>query len=599
MEQSLVLRLINPYGKPKRGQSAIASKVGEAYLSSRILALQYPPGSGKTLAVLMGVLEAGVPKVIYLARTRTQFQAPLREVRRFEELGIPVPTATLVNKKDLCIFTKNYSLDYREFLRYCQIKVKSGICPFARKVVETIRFPGIVDTEALKSIGLAKGVCPFTLAWRALDHARIIVASYSYLFDEKLFDIFLKRSGIELGDSLLVVDEAHNLPRQIVDFSRKILSETAIRLARKELSSMKQASPDILSTARVLDSLLRILRKYSQRGDEVEVAVEELGGGESFSTTVMKLARAYETLSGAPSSLWRVAEFLHAVEKADRDSLVYASSKTGERQLVLVNINASKVARRVFSRVRAAVLMSATLPPNDYLVAALGLEENRLERFEYTAPWGARVRAVVVSGISSRYAERSQETYRTYGELIDRIYFSERAARALVVFPSYTFLTNVYPFVKAAPKIRERPETSLDDLIGKVAGLGKFLLMVVAWGKFSEGVELKVLGRNLVDTVIIAGLPLPDPSIENKKIMERMRDRLRDEYRAWSYTFYFPAVARVVQAIGRGLRSESDYPQVFVLDERLQGEGEEYLKRLGITIHRVDIKDILQVYGSR
>ncbi|MEM0376426.1 MAG: hypothetical protein QXI90_01415, partial [Thermofilum sp.] len=159
MEQSLVLRLINPYGKPKRGQSAIASKVGEAYLSSRILALQYPPGSGKTLAVLMGVLEAGVPKVIYLARTRTQFQAPLREVRRFEELGIPVPTATLVNKKDLCIFTKNYSLDYREFLRYCQIKVKSGICPFARKVVETIRFPGIVDTEALKSIGLAKGVC--------------------------------------------------------------------------------------------------------------------------------------------------------------------------------------------------------------------------------------------------------------------------------------------------------------------------------------------------------------------------------------------------------------------------------------------------------
>lgn len=598
MEQSLILRLINPYGKPRRGQVVLASKVGEAYLNSRVLALQYPPGSGKTLAILMGVLEAGVPRVIYLARTRTQFQAPLREVRRFEELGIPVPTVTLVNKKDLCILRKSDSLDYREFLRYCQIKVRSGICPFARKIPGPLELPRIVDTSVLRSLGLASRVCPFTLAWRALEGARVIVASYSYLFDEELFGVFQKRSGIALEDSLLVVDEAHNLPGQIVDISRKVLSESAIRAARKELLSIKQASPDALSVARVLDSLLRILRKCSQRGDEVEISVEELGGGESFSTAILRLARVYETASGSPSSLWRVAEFLSAVEKADRDSVLYASLKAGERQLVLVNINASRSARRVFSKVRAAVLMSATLPPNEYLVAALGLDEDRLERVESEAPWGTRVKAVVISGISSRYAERSLETYKMYGDLIDKIYSMEGVSRVLAVFPSYYFLANVYPFVKATPKIRERPETSLEDLISRVAGLGKFLLMVVAWGKFSEGVELKVLGRNLVDTIIVAGLPLPEPSLENRKLMERMRDRLRDEHKAWSYTFYYPAIARVVQAIGRGLRSENDSPRVFILDERLQGEGEEYLNRLGIAVNRVSVKDILQASGS-
>lgn len=598
VEQSLILSFINPYKRLRHGQATLALKVGEAYLDSKILALRYPPGSGKTLAVLMGVLEAGVPKVIYLARTRSQFQAPIRELRRFREMGIVVPAVTLVNKKELCILKRDNSLDYVEFLRYCQIKRKNKICPFVYKVPNLIDFPEIVDTAALKHLGLIKRVCPFALAWKYLQNTRIIVASYPYLFDEKLFSIFIEKSGIQLKDSLLVIDEAHNLPGQILNLSRKILSEPVILLARKELSLIARDTTDVIPLARVLDVLLKILRKYSRSGGEVEVATEEIEGGESFSRNFLRLAEFYERKSGAPSNLWRVAEFLESVEKADRDYILYVSSKGGEHQLVLVNVNTSKVARRVFSNIRSAVLMSATLPPNEYLMAMLGLEEDRVERVEDDTSWGTRVKAVVVSGISSRYAERSLETYKIYGELINKISALKGASRILVVFPSYAFLTNVYPFVKAVPKIRERPETNLDEIMSKIIGLEKFLLMVVAWGKFSEGIELRILGKNLIDTVVIAGLPLPEPSLENIKIMERLRDRLGDEDKAWRYTFYFPAVSRIVQAIGRGLRSEYDYPKVFILDERLQGEGTEYLRKLGIATHCLHVNEIVERMGD-
>lgn len=594
MEQSVALKLLNPYGTLRRGQALIASKVGEAYLESKVLALQYPPGTGKTLAVLLGVLEAGVPRVLYLARTRSQFQAPIREIKRLRNIGIPISAVTLVNKKELCILTRGDSLDYKEFLRYCRIKRKSGLCPFAYTFPGEIDTSMVLDASALRRAGLMRRVCPFALAWRALGDARVIVASYPYIFDEKLLRIFLERSGIDLKSSLLVVDEAHNLPRLIIDFSKSTLSEVTLLLARRELSLVKQDSSDAATALRVIDGLLKTLRKRAEKGSEVEVAIDDLGGYESFSRVFFQLAEIYEGKIGMPSNLWRVAEFLRAVESAGKDHLLYTSARTGENQLVLVNLNTSKLARRVFSSFRSAVLMSATLPPNEYLVASLGFDEKRILRVEGGVSKDSLVKATVVRGISSRFSERTFETYKIYGELINRICSLEGVSRVLAVFPSYAFLTNVYPFVKVYPKIRERPETSLADILDKIAGLRNFLLMVVAWGKFSEGIELRILGKNLIDTVVVAGLPVPEPSLENIKFMERLRDRIRDDKKAWDYTFFLPAVFRIIQAIGRGLRSERDRPRVFILDERLErGEAEEYMKRLGIDVHYVNINEIL------
>ena len=592
MAKSL-LHLISPYAKLRKGQALLASKIGEAYFSSEILLVQYPPGSGKTLAVLLGALESGVPKVIYLARTKTQFQAPIREAKAFEQRGVRLSVVTLVNKMDLCLLKKEQVMDYREFLRFCKLKRSSGLCPFSSTINKRVDLPAVVDVRTLRSVGMSKGLCPFAVAWSLLSEARVIVASYSYIFDEALFDLFIAKSGLNLKDSLLVIDEAHNLPQQIINLSRKVLGESTIAQARKELLSLRHEAVEISSVARVLESLSRVLRKYSRGEGERELSIEDMEGLEGHSGDIRKLAILYEHRSGVASSLGSVAEFLEALRGASKDYLLYVSSKDGERRLVLVNVNPSRVARRIFSSVRSAVLMSATLPPAEYLVSMLGLEESRVNTVLAGDPWGKRIEAISFSGISSRYAERNPETYRLYGQLITKICSLDNVSRALAVFPSYSFLANVWPHVRVSPKIREYPETTLEEVLSKIASLDRFLLMVVAWGKLVEGIELKILSKNLVDSIIIAGLPMPEPSLENLKILELLRDRLNDEYKAWKYVFYFPAIAKVVQAIGRGVRSEHDRPRVFILDERVRGEGEEYLALHGISVAHIPVGEFL------
>jgi len=596
--QQKLLALLNPYRKLRRGQAILAEKVCEAFLESKILAVQWPPGAGKTLSVLLGALEAGVPRIIYLARTRSQFQAPLREARALLKHGIHMPTVTLVNKMDLCLLRKDPSMGYSEFLKLCRAKRAAGLCPFSRAQAPPESF-SILDEHALRETGLRKHACPFQIAWNSLSRARLIVASYPYFFDPELLKYFVERSGVELRESLLVVDEAHNLPRQISEVSRRFLGELTLIQARRELARIRlENATDVARAAKAVDYLLTLLRRYSRSQVDTRIESTELEGVETFSQDFIALATLYEKETGVPSSLWKVAEFLSSVERMGAEHLLYVTSREGERQMHLVLVNPAKVARKVFESTRSSVLMSATLPPREYLAVTLGLDEERLENILYPCPWGSRVRVSVIKGVSSRYSERDEKTYKLYGYLIDKIYsqiISERGyARVLVVFPSYSFLLNVYPNIKSQPKIREKPDSQLDELIEKIEKLRSFLLLIVAWGKFSEGVELRPLGKNLIDTVVIAGLPIPEPSLENTALMEKLREHLGDREKAWEHTFLYPALFRVVQAIGRGLRSEEDIVQAFILDDRVLEKARSYLESIGFLINVLDIKSMLE-----
>jgi len=596
--QQRLLALLNPYRRLRRGQAVLAEKVCEAFFESRVLAAQWPAGAGKTLAVLLGALEAGAPKIIYLARTHSQFQAPLREARALFNSGVLVPTVALVNKRDFCLLSKDPSIGYSEFLKLCRAKRSAGLCPFSKSPTLPERF-SILDENSLREMGLLKRACPFRIAWSLLSRARLIIASYPYFFDPELLKYFVDRSGVNLGETLLVIDEAHNLPRQISEVSRRVLGEQTLVQARRELARIGlKGVAEVSSAARVIDCLLALLRKYSRGQSDVRIESVELGGAETFSREFIALAALYERETGALSSLWRVAEFLSSVERMGPEHLLYVTSREGERQFHLVLVNPARVARKVFESVRSSVLVSATLPPREYLVATLGLDEKQLDIVMYPYLLEGRAQVTVARGVSSRYSGRDENTFRLYGSLIDRIYtraVAEReAARVLVVFPSYSFLMNVYPHIRSQPKIRERPDTHLEELIEKIRGLRSFLLLVVAWGKFSEGVELRSLGRNLVNTVIVAGLPVPEPSLENATFMKRLRDYLGDEEKAWELTFLYPALFRVVQAIGRGLRSEEDTVQAFILDERVLEKGQSYLESMGFLINVVEAEDLLR-----
>jgi len=108
------------------------------------------------------------------------------------------------------------------------------------------------------------------------------------------------------------------------------------------------------------------------------------------------------------------------------------------------------------------------------------------------------------------------------------------------------------------------------------------LVVVVARGKLSEGVEFVKEGRSLVKRVVIVGIPYPNTSDQYEKdeldyLMSKVGKRT-----AWSLLKEEASVI-MRQAIGRAVRSQEDSAEVYLLDKR----AGPFFKDMGVPLKKV------------
>lgn len=241
-------------------------------------------------------------------------------------------------------------------------------------------------------------------------------------------------------------------------------------------------------------------------------------------------------------------------------------------------------ARTVFQRVHSAVLMSGTLRPPEMVRDLLGLEEGRTLVRTYPSPFPPENRLVVVGqGFSTRFAGRGPELW---GRMAHAIRGVCRAAKGNVaVFaPSYAILRDVRSALleqEDAPAaglsgtlagkeaVVEEPgwvKADRDRVLDVLEGArrrGGALLLGVLGGSFSEGVDFR---DNLLSAVVVVGVPLAPPDLEVEAAIAYLETRHPGKGRAYGYTY--PAMSKVLQAMGRGIRSSTDRCVVVLLDER-------------------------------
>lgn len=582
MEKSSMIREFFPYAHPRSGQLELARIVYESVKESKILLVRYPIGIGKTAAVISGLLAADVPRVIYLAHTKSQFQAPVREVLALRKKGIEVPLVTLASRRDMCLLPRSLvsGMDPMHFLRFCAIKRMRGECPYG-KTDFSFELSGVLTLTVLRRMGKERSICPYEIAWNVLRRARFVIASYSYLFDPRLEELFTSKGKIDLSESVIVVDEAHNLTRFISDSLSSELKSSSIKVALREIQRYGTAEEENLA-----DSLRRLLIFLQKMASEAgtEVSVETFLEIAPNSSILYKTATAVEGRMGVFSTIWHLADFIGEVERMPSDSTLLALREEDDAKFKTFFFNIPRVASKVFDVVRSAILLSATLPPIDYYVAILGVKKERIRETSYPFTWSENVTLVIQTGISSRFVDRNQELYRQYAKYIDGVFRDPESRHVMAVFPSYSFMLNTYPFVESAPRFMEKRDTRLEEILDFLIRNEKCLLMITAWGKFSEGVEFRALKRNLLDTIVIAGLPVPTPSPVNRKLSERLETFSGDKDWAWRQVYLYPALMKILQIIGRGVRSENDKIRVFLLDERVASkEALEYLRNYGLS----------------
>jgi len=89
-------------------------------------------------------------------------------------------------------------------------------------------------------------------------------------------------------------------------------------------------------------------------------------------------------------------------------------------------------------------------------------------------------------------------------------------------------------------------------------------LMATIGGSFAEGIDFS---ENLLSAVAVSGFPLNPPSPETERMEVRLAARFGDQ-RSKLYVQTYPAIAKVLQAAGRAIRSETDRAAIVLLDER-------------------------------
>ena len=91
--------------------------------------------------------------------------------------------------------------------------------------------------------------------------------------------------------------------------------------------------------------------------------------------------------------------------------------------------------------------------------------------------------------------------------------------------------------------------------------------MGVSGANFAEGIDLP---GDLLNGVVVVGLPLAKPSLKNRQIIKFYEDKYG---KGWDYGYIYPAMSKCIQSAGRCIRSETDKGVVIFLDERFSWQN--------------------------
>jgi len=232
-------------------------------------------------------------------------------------------------------------------------------------------------------------------------------------------------------------------------------------------------------------------------------------------------------------------------------------------------LNPSLLLRKALARGKAAIFFSATLTPMDYYRTLLGGDPED-PVLQLASPFPSENLAVLIQDrIQTHFKGRAE----SLGDVVEAVgtLVNGRPGNYLVYFPSYQYLNDALQAFQirhqSVPVLVQRSGMTEPERDAFLATFsvehGETLVgFAVLGGIFGEGIDL--VGERLIGAVIV-GVGLPQLCVERNLI----RDYFQNKNAAgFEYAYTFPGMNRVLQAVGRVIRSDTDRGVVLLIDAR-------------------------------
>ena len=591
-ERRLALHFSPAFETLRVGQESIQTDLAAAFdyskienQKSKILLLEAPTGYGKTGCVLefaLGQLKAGrFARLIWLTGKST---GQLQVVHTLRQMTGSSPTVGSL-------------IDYQGSLPFWQVRNKSEHCvnhtfhcvrdgcDYLRDCAE--RWPGSGlakfyldekqprDLDTLRAAGREARICPYEITRAALAFNDVWIGDFNYVFAPDNQGLFFNQPGFDPAETLLVIDEAHNLPSRVAGAHSHRATDTDFRLLLAELDHRQ--APATLTFA--LEEWIRLLASL-RPADSLDPATEA-----EVHDHLAKLANLvgtqpldYAALGPKHAeTLWSVAQLAEFMDDSRLTKLLWVAR---EGELEFTCVDASAAIGEALQTFGGAILMSATLQPYAEFAESCGLEVGRVipnapigvegthrptfQTLTAPTPWRAGAYDVAVDlRVNTTFRERASY-YGTTAATIEALQQAARGAIA-VFFPSYAYAEAVLRALENNGSVlRVALQPKLPNLTAQTAWIEENLalsdaLFLVLGSSFAEGIDL--LGGRVTHAMVV-GPALPEVNAVQKKRMDALAGLGRDA--SFRRVYQIPGLQKVNQALGRLVRAPGQQANVLL-----------------------------------
>ena len=562
-----------PFMEYRDGQLDLIESIQNVTKNGEVLFAQAPTGIGKTMAALYATInnfpKSGIKKIFYLtARTVARVVAE-KACKMLNENGLKFRSITLTAKEKICLMG----------MPRCQ----KDKCPYTKgyfnrvfDATDDILSSGMSFTsENIVLFAQKYMLCPFEFSLDLSLWCDCVICDYNYVFDPK---VYLKRyffGNKGSGKYVFLIDEAHNMIKRSQEMFSVTLCENE---TQKAIATIKDDQEKILGALKKLETIF-VKNRQKMSDEDVQFLVND----EMPEESLMIVEKASDDLKKALEGekhidiseqitdlYYNLSHFVKIHDFYDSHfKYLVQTDKYGKIQCKEFCMDPSKLLQHFLNRGYATVFFSATLSPIHYFVRMLGGTRDSIQ-FNTSSPFPRENLSVMIENdVSTKYRER-QNSYEIISKYIQSI-VNAKKGNYLVFFPSYAYMNKVHDYFQLIknktsciiqrPFMKERER--MDFLKAFSYQHGRSLVgFAVMGGIFGEGIDL--VGEQLSGAIIV-GVGLPGISLENMVLKNYFDENDESGY---GYAFVFPGINRVLQAVGRVIRTEEDKGAVLLIDKR-------------------------------
>lgn len=578
-----------PFDKYRRGQRELAKYAYGITKNGGRFYCEAPTGIGKTMSTLFPFIKSLIDddksKIFYLTAKTSGKEAAYEAAELLKSKSL-VLNDIVVTAKDKICFSSGKACNPDE-------------CPFAKgyyNKIQVVLKQSLLDHstfnyETIVTIARENEICPFELELDLSLFCDLIICDYNYVFDPISF---MKRYFEEdASHYLALVDEAHNLVDRSRDMYSASISYFSFLKARKSIRKVKHSR--LKKAMSKFDKMFKEISINYQIGNHIfeDFAEEEYKLYNSFINLMQDLNKNdHEIVSKDLLDFYlEVNRFIKISEFFNERYLAYYQIED-DIKIHLFCLDASYFIASMTNRLKGSVFFSATLSPIEYFIDTLGGNKDSDPTLILPSPFPqSNFKLMVAPKVSVKYKNR-EGSYEEVAEYI-RAFVANKVGNYFVYTPSYDYLEKLiklfsfedFIFYRQDRDMSDQEKTGfLDHFMGHPSATTVGFLVI--GGSFAEGINL--IDDRLIGAVII-GIGMPRINFESDQIAAYFKSQDKPGH---DYAYLNPGMNKVMQAVGRVIRSEEDRGAALLIDER-------YMYRQYQDLFRVEWSNYLVVLNPQ